>query len=103
MDLPLLDELPRLGQRARRRAAAVEHGELYRPAAEHLLLLVEEQRDAVLHLLAGRGQWSGEDREEPDPDRLLGNCRECDEHQHHGGQADDHGALLVRIVSIERP
>src|SRR5262249_8429392 len=102
VDLPLLDELTGLGECARGRAAAVERGELHRPAAERLLLLVEEQRDAVLHLLAGRGQWPGEDREEPETDRLLGNRREGDEHQHDDGQAHNHGALLVRGW-VERP
>jgi hypothetical protein len=72
VDLALLDEFSALGKCARRLAAAVDHRDLDIAPKQGVVVLLQEQFDAVLHVLAGCGERAGENRDEADAYRLLG-------------------------------
>src|SRR5712691_11744584 len=100
VNLALLDQLARPGQRAGGLAAAVNDRQLDATAGERVLLLLEEQLDPVLHLLTGRRQRPGQDRDEADADGLLRGGRRRGENGEDGeGEARDdtraHACLLA--------
>ncbi len=85
-------------------AAGVGGVKLDRPARQHVVALLEEDREALLHLDAARGERAGLDGEEPDADgprlrrrrrhfehlrRYAGGERSLDD----GTAVDSHGIL----------
>ena len=63
-----LDQFLRLGARLRRIAGGVGGVQLDRPAGELVVALLEEDREALLHLDAAGGERAGLDGEEADLD-----------------------------------
>src|SRR5262245_3524976 len=72
VDLVALDQLLRLGLGARRIAAGVSRDELDPAPRQRVALLLEQRRNALLHLNPALGQRPGLDREQPELEWGLG-------------------------------
>src|SRR6185503_12090694 len=101
-----LDQLLHLGARLRRHAARVGDGQLDLAAAERVLVLVEEDGQAALHVDAARGERAGLDGQEADADRLGLRFQCCGETQCRGASRLDegpavecHGVLLRAMLA----
>ena len=84
-----LDQLLGLGARLRRIAAGVGGVQLDRPAGERVVALLEEDREALLHLDAAGGERSGLDGQKTDADgRCLRRRGRYSQHlrRHAGGE-----------------
>jgi hypothetical protein len=88
----LLDELLRLRLRLRRRSRRVREEDLDLAPGDGVVALLEEQVDAVLHLLAARGERAGAHGEEAEADGLLrGGERRDHEDEGDRGEASERG------------
>jgi hypothetical protein len=71
MHLVALDELLRFRLRAGRVAAGVGDDELDLAAGDGVVVLLEKELDALLHLLAAGGERARAHAQEPDADRFA--------------------------------
>jgi hypothetical protein len=69
--LLLVDQAPGLRERLVGVARRVGRDDLDLAAARLVVHLLPEQREAVPHVLAGRGERAGQRDQEADPDRLA--------------------------------
>ena len=71
VDLVALDQFLRLGLGAGGIAAGIGGDQFDRPSGDLIAAVLQEQRDALLHLDAALRERSGLHRQQPDADRLV--------------------------------
>jgi hypothetical protein len=109
-DVLPLEEFLHLGARHGRRAGGIAGEELHRPPGEHVVTLLEIEREALLHLDAAGGERAGFHGEEADlhrsalsaQDRGRGDERARCEHALQDGAATDGHCSSLRLRFMAR-